>query len=185
MGTQLKLRDGVKNYYNSNKIMMDLELGWMGLQDIRVHLEMHLHPATRPSAAVIYIMGHMVNANILIFTVQDEVWTNTKDPINMYKADMIFTMTVLRTFLPLEASKATDQPWLQKVLGQGQIRPRLPPQITEMLMQVVQAQVAEVLEDKVQVVDMVPAPAQQQQRGRWAPTAMVTRAQARQQQQQQ
>ncbi len=31
MGTQLKLRDGVKNCYNSNKIMMDLELGQMGL----------------------------------------------------------------------------------------------------------------------------------------------------------
>ena len=82
-------------------------------------------------------MGHMVNANILIFTGQDKVWTNTKDPINMYQADAIFTMMALRTFLPLEASKATDQPRLQKALGQGQIRPRLPPQITKMLMQVV------------------------------------------------
>ena len=128
-------------------------------------------------------MGCMVNANILIFTGQDEVWTNTKDPINMYKADAIFAMTVLRTFLPLESSKAMDQPQLQKALRQGQIRPRLPPQVTKMLMWVVQAQVAEALEDEVQVVDMVPAPVQQQQRGRQAPTAMVTRAQVRQQQQ--
>ncbi len=67
--------------------MMDLELGWMGLQDIRAHLETHLCPMTGPSAAVIYIMGCMVNANILIFTGQDEVWTNTKDPINPYQAD--------------------------------------------------------------------------------------------------
>ncbi len=74
---------------------------------------------TGPSAAVIYIMGCMVDANILIFTRQDEVWTNTKDPINTYQADVIFMMTVLRTFLPLEASKATDQPQLQKALGQG------------------------------------------------------------------
>ena len=59
------------------------------------------------------------------------------------------------------------------------------PQVTEMLMQAIQAQVAEALEDEVQVVDMVPAPAQQQQRGRWAPTATVMRAQAKQQQQQQ
>ena len=109
---QLKLKDGVKNYYDSNKIMMDLELGWMGLRDIRVHLETHLRPVSRPSVAVIYIMGCMVNANILIFTGQDEVWTNTKDPINTYQADAIFVMMVLRTFLPLEASKATDQPWL-------------------------------------------------------------------------
>ena len=54
-----------------------------------------------------------------------------------------------------------------------------------MLMRVVQAQVTEALEDEVQVVDMVPILAQPQQRGRWAPTAMVTRAHARQQQQQQ
>ena len=127
----------------------------------------------------------MVNANILIFTGQDEVWTNTKDPINPYQADVIFAMTVLRTFLPLEASKAMDRPWLQKALGQGQIRPRLPLEITAMLMQAVQAQVAEALEDEVQVVDMVLAPAQQQQRGRQAPTATITRAQAKQQQQQQ
>ncbi len=137
MGMQIKLRDGVKNYYDSNKIMMDLELGWMGLQDTRAHLETHLCPTTRPSAAVIYIMGRMVNTNILIFTGQDEVWTNTKDPINPYQADAIFAMMALRTFLPLEASKAMDQPWLQKALGQGQLRPRLPPQITEMLMRVV------------------------------------------------
>ena len=42
MGMQLKLKDGVRNYYDSNNIMMDLELGWMGLQDIRAHLETHL-----------------------------------------------------------------------------------------------------------------------------------------------
>ncbi len=42
MGTQLRLRDGVKGYYDSNKIMMDLELGRMGLHDIRAHLETHL-----------------------------------------------------------------------------------------------------------------------------------------------
>ncbi len=52
-------------------------------------------------------------------------------------------------------------------------------------MWVVQAQVAEALEDEVQVVDMVPTPAQQQQRRRWAPTATVMRVQAKQQQQQQ
>ena len=94
-------------------------------------------------------MGHMVNANNLIFTGQDEVWTNTKDPINPYQTDVIFAMMALRTFLPLEASKATDQPQLQKALGQGQLRPRLAPQITGMLMRVVQAQVAEALEDEV------------------------------------
>ena len=77
-----------------------------------MHLETHLQPVTRLSVAVIYIMGHMVNANILIFTGQDKVWTNTKDPINTYQADAIFAMTVLRTFLPLEASKAMDQPHL-------------------------------------------------------------------------
>ncbi len=44
MGTQIKLKDGVKKYYDNNKIMMDLELGKMGLQDIRVHLETHLQP---------------------------------------------------------------------------------------------------------------------------------------------
>ena len=63
---------------------------------------------TGPSAAVIYIMGHMVNTNILIFTGQDKVWTNTKDPINTYQADVIFAMKALRTFLPLEALKAMD-----------------------------------------------------------------------------
>ncbi len=53
-------------------------------------------------------MGCMVNTNILIFTGQNEVWSNTKDPINPYEADAIFAMTALRTFLPLEALKATD-----------------------------------------------------------------------------
>ncbi len=99
--------------------------------------------------AVIYIMGHMLDMNILIFTRQDEIWTNTKDPINMYQADVIFGRMALRTFLPLEASRATEQPWLQKALGQGQIRPRMPPQVTKMLMQVIQAQVAKALEDEV------------------------------------
>ncbi len=42
MGTQLKLKNGVRNYYDSNKIMMDLELGQMGLRGIRAHLETHL-----------------------------------------------------------------------------------------------------------------------------------------------
>ena len=108
MGTQLKLKDGVKHSYNSNKIMMDLELGKLGLQDIRAYLETHLQLVTGPSAAVIYIMGCMVDMNILIFTRQDEIWTNTKDPINTYQADVIFAMMVLRTFLPMEASKAMD-----------------------------------------------------------------------------
>ncbi len=189
MGTQLKLKEGVKSYYDNNKIMIDLELQILNLRDIHAHLKTHLCTVIGLSTAVIYIMGWMLDTSILIFVGQDIVWMNTKTPMTPIQADVIFAMTVLQTFLPLETQKATDRPQLQKSLGQGQMRPRMALQITEMLMRAVQVQVAEALDDKVQIVDAVPAstPAQQLsgQRTRWVPTAMVTRMQAARGQQQQ
>ena len=137
MGMQLKMKYGVKSYYDNNKVMMDLELCMLNLRDIQAHIETHLHTATGPSTDMIYIMGQMLDANILIFTGQDVVWMNTKMPISPTEADMIFTMTTLQTFIPQEAQKAMDRPRIQKALGQGQIHPRMPPQITEMLMRAV------------------------------------------------